>query len=307
MSKQGHEDKNIVLIVDDAGIVRMACERALSKAGFEVHTADGGTEALVKLQNQAFHVALLDLKMPGMSGLDLMRVMREMWPKTEVVIMTAYSDNIMIEQTRRLGAVDVILKPFDDIRRLARTVAKAALRSRLRRKDHVNSEQMMRAILVEPGWVSEPEFEKARARMNDERGSIRDALLASGAISDADMDWAFASFLDVPFVHLDAQMLDPEIVRQFPAALARKFQCLPLFREDGTWHVVIADPFNDEARREIEAFLDAPVTFYKGNAPELDEAMAVFDAPGPHQLAAAGTEQTSARGPAGPATTKDAR
>jgi CheY-like chemotaxis protein len=283
MSDNGRDDRNIVLIVDDAGIVRLACERALVKAGFEVHTAESGPDALVKLQNHAFHVALLDLKMPGMSGLDLMRAMREMWPKTEVVIMTAYADNLMVEQTRKLGALDVVLKPFDDIRRLARTVAKAALRSRLRRKQPVNSAEMLRQVMVEPGWVDEAEFAAALALAAGERISISQALLQAGAISAADLDWALASFLDVPFVHLDPQMLDPETVRGFPPALATKFQCLPLFREEGTWHAVIADPFDDEARREIETCLDSPVTFYKGYAPELQKALAALQVstPGP--------------------------
>jgi CheY-like chemotaxis protein len=270
------KETNSVLIVDDAGIVRLALERALKKAGFEVRTAESGDEAMAKLKLQSAHALLLDLKMPGMSGLELMRLCRELWPKTEVVIMTAYADNLMVEQTRKLGAMDVVFKPFDDLKKLIRAVAKAAIRSRIRRKQSLDSEDIMRTILVEPGWIGQDEFDQAVTKARSDGLSLQKTLLASGAINREDLDWAMASFLDVPFVHVDAKMLDPAIMEQFPLALAEKLCCLPLFCEDGNMHAVIADPFDDEARREIEQELAMPATFYKGYEPELRAALAAF-------------------------------
>ena len=269
MNQENAKGESRVLIVDDAGIVRLACERALNKAGFQVGTAESAEQALTALQKEPVHVVLLDLKMPKMNGLELMRLLRQMWPQTEIVIMTAYADNIMVEETRKLGAMDVIIKPFDDIKRLVKILSKAALRSRLRQKEPVDSAEVLKAVLLEPGWTEESEFQKAVRHALDRHISLRRALLDLEVISEQDLDWAFASFLDVPYVHLDFKMLDPLILRDFPFPLARKYSCVPLFKEEGVLHLVIANPFNDEAVKEIEACLNMPVMLYKGAAPEI--------------------------------------
>lgn len=263
-----------VMIVDDAGVVRLACERALARAGFQVRIAENGPAALDQLQSAGARAILLDLKMPKMTGLELLRVLRSGWPDTEVIVMTAYADSPMIEEAKKLGAMAVMLKPFDDIKKVIKTTAQAVIRSLLRRRLSLDEEALLRPVLVEPGWITEPEFNSAKPIAQAKGISLRAALLDSGVISADQLEWAVASFLDVPYVHLDLKMLDPELLSQFPLELAKKLACLPLFIEDGAVHVVADNPFDRELEDRVGAHFQRPLVLYKGHGAEIMAAAA---------------------------------
>lgn len=76
MEPENYSTGNSVLIVDDSSIVCLVFERALSKAGYHVRTAKDGEKAIALLKQQPAHALLLDLKMPQMTGLELMRTVR---------------------------------------------------------------------------------------------------------------------------------------------------------------------------------------------------------------------------------------
>ncbi len=265
--------ENSVLIVDDAGIVRLACQRVLTKAGYNVRTAENGREALEKMQDEPVSVVLLDLKMPLVNGLELMRPLRDLWPETEVVIMTAYTDNAMVDECRKLGAMAMVIKPFGDIKSLVSIVGKAMVRSRLRQGLAIESEKLLRQVLVSQEWVSPFDFEQALHISEHENLKLSQALVKQGAITWQDMEWAAARFLDIPCVHVDEQMIDRNLLREMPLLIAKKNKCLPLFKEDGAFHVVAADPVNDRIKNELEDLLDTPVTMYKGRLIEIEEAI----------------------------------
>lgn len=84
MEPENYSTGSSVLIVDDSSIVCLVFERALNKAGYHVRTAKDGEKAIALLKKQPAHALLLDLKMPQMTGLELMRTVRELWPKTEI-------------------------------------------------------------------------------------------------------------------------------------------------------------------------------------------------------------------------------
>ena len=269
METQNHSIENSVLIVDDSSIVCLAFERALNKAGYRVRTAKDGLEAIALLKDHPPHALLLDLKMPQMTGLELMRIVRERWPKTEIIIMTAFPDSAMIQETRKLGAMTLILKPIDDIIRLAHIVGQAVIRSRMRQNLPIDFESLWEQVLLEQGWITKPEFEKALTLAQEQKISLRSALLKAGIISDDELEFAIISFLEVPYVHLDPKMLDPNLLKSFPLSMARRLCCIPLGLENGEAHIVTSDPFNDSAREEIEALLEKPVVFSKGSKPEI--------------------------------------
>ena len=79
-----------VLVVDDEAIIRKSFCRALSDAGFEAHAAANGREALARLEEGPYHLVVTDLRMPEMDGRAVLRAVKERWPETEVVILTAY-------------------------------------------------------------------------------------------------------------------------------------------------------------------------------------------------------------------------
>jgi len=106
-----------ILIVDDEEAVRFFIADALSRAGWKVHEADSGETALAALSEQPFDVMLLDLRMPGMGGLAVMRQAKERWPGVIIIIMTAYASLDSAIEAVRQGAFDYLRKPcsVDDI------------------------------------------------------------------------------------------------------------------------------------------------------------------------------------------------
>lgn len=101
-----------VLVIDDELIVRMSCERTLSEAGYNVRSASGGKEGLELLEKDNYDLLLLDLKMPDMDGLEVLRVLRNRWPDTKVIIITGYGTDQTSEQTQKEGAHNFLEKPF---------------------------------------------------------------------------------------------------------------------------------------------------------------------------------------------------
>jgi DNA-binding NtrC family response regulator len=104
--------KNKVLIVDDEKNIRLTLKTALSKAGYEVETAVNGEDGLSKLQKEGFPVILLDMKMPGMDGIQFLKEITNADLETKVIMITGYGSVETAVETLKLGAVDYLRKPF---------------------------------------------------------------------------------------------------------------------------------------------------------------------------------------------------
>lgn len=113
-----------ILIVEDERNVRLTYRAALETEGFDVTEADSGAAAVEKLAQANFDVAVLDLRMPGMDGLELLEVMRDKNIKTPAVIITAYGDVPNAVKAMKLGAIDFLAKPItpDQLRSLLNEV-----------------------------------------------------------------------------------------------------------------------------------------------------------------------------------------
>lgn len=101
-----------ILIVDDEDIVRKSCVRILSPQGYNLDTAKNGSEAVKKLQNESFDLVLADLVMPDITGIDLLKKIKEEWTETEVIIITGYGTVKTAVDALKYGAYDFIEKPF---------------------------------------------------------------------------------------------------------------------------------------------------------------------------------------------------
>lgn len=124
------EKQESILIVDDEDSVRNLLQRTLKEAGYIVVTAASGQEALDKVHQQEVGVALLDVKMPGMSGMEVLRQITANWPDVCVVMATAVGDAEAAIEAMKLGAYDYIIKPFnrdDVVLRLQRAIEKRNL------------------------------------------------------------------------------------------------------------------------------------------------------------------------------------
>ncbi|NTV42303.1 MAG: FAD-dependent oxidoreductase, partial [Syntrophobacteraceae bacterium] len=102
-----------VLVVDDELIVRESVREWLDDEGFSVETAESGFEAVEKLKSTEYQLMFLDVKMPGMDGVEVIKQAKEMRPELPVVMITAYATVENAVEAMKLGAVDYLMKPFD--------------------------------------------------------------------------------------------------------------------------------------------------------------------------------------------------
>ncbi len=102
-----------ILIVDDEKNIRLTLSQALETLGTEIDTAANGEEALAKLKGKEFGLILLDIRMPGMDGMEVLRRVREIRPDIRVIMITAYGTIESAVEAMKLGAVDFLQKPFD--------------------------------------------------------------------------------------------------------------------------------------------------------------------------------------------------
>ncbi len=107
------EPKVNILIVDDEEIVRESLASWLEEDGYQVKVAENADRALERLPEKDWNLAMVDLKMPGMDGIELMEEIRKVKPETIVIIMTAYATVDTAVQAMKKGAYDYIVKPFN--------------------------------------------------------------------------------------------------------------------------------------------------------------------------------------------------
>jgi DNA-binding NtrC family response regulator len=102
-----------LLIVDDEQIVRDSLSKWFREEGYQVGTAESATEALTRLAERQWDVALVDIKMPGTDGIELQRRLADVNPGLIVIIMTGYASVESAVQALKNGAYDYVTKPFD--------------------------------------------------------------------------------------------------------------------------------------------------------------------------------------------------
>ncbi len=123
-----------VLVVDDERPTRLLLEKELPRSGFTVTTAESGEQALEQARAQDFDVILLDLKMPGMGGMEALRQVRASGTSAEVVILTGHPDVSSAIEAMKLGAYDYLTKPFK-LAEVEVVLRRAAERNRLQREN----------------------------------------------------------------------------------------------------------------------------------------------------------------------------
>ncbi|MBN1675146.1 MAG: response regulator [Kiritimatiellae bacterium] len=128
MRKGAYQAQTTVVIIDDEASMREACCQVLAQAGYRTAAAPNAGKGLELAARLRPEVTLIDLKMPGMSGMDALREMRRTSGGTMVVVMTAYAELESAIEAMRAGACDYLRKPFDD-ETLLRTIRAASARA----------------------------------------------------------------------------------------------------------------------------------------------------------------------------------
>jgi len=123
-----------ILLVDDDQNLLSTIKKRLVKRGCTVFTASSGFEAFEKLRDQYIHVVVLDVKMPGMNGIEILKEIKSQFPLVQVIMLTGVPTVGCASDTLKIGALSYLIKPVD-IEELLSKIKKAyAQRQRLEQK-----------------------------------------------------------------------------------------------------------------------------------------------------------------------------
>ena len=129
------EKVNRILVVDDEESIRTVLTEVLTDDGFRVTQAANGVEALEVLKDVSHLLVITDIKMPGMSGIELLKKIKQTIPDTEVIIITSYASLETAITALRYGAYDYLFKPFEDIKLISAAATRAIEKVRLTREN----------------------------------------------------------------------------------------------------------------------------------------------------------------------------
>lgn len=106
-------DKMKIMLVDDEKRYLSTTSRLLERKGYDAVTASSGTEALAKLESSSIHVVILDEKIPGMDGMEILQVIKRDFPLVEVIMLTGHGTLESAVDGLKAGAADYLVKPTD--------------------------------------------------------------------------------------------------------------------------------------------------------------------------------------------------
>ena len=160
-----------LLLVDDDDELRAVVAARFRRLGMRVTEARSGEEALARTAQARFDVALLDLHLPGISGIDLLAALKERLPETEAILLTAHSSIETAVQAMKRGAYDYVAKPcrFAELEVL---VQKAHEKSRLARR--------------EGQWVKQARHEQPRYRLVGDSPAMKRVVQMIERVAPAD-------------------------------------------------------------------------------------------------------------------------
>ena len=202
--------KGSILVVDDEEIVRDSLASWLQEDGYRVDTAPDGPTALAKLAQQPYDILLVDLKMPGMDGMQVLAQAKSLQPDAPLIIMTAYATVDTAVQAMKQGAYDYLVKPFE-AEELSLLIGKLTDTQALRRENVLLRKALKRQFEFKDMVSKSPKMEAVfqLARMAAKSGSTVLILGESGTGKEllAHAIHAESPRRDAPFVGLSCVAL----------------------------------------------------------------------------------------------------
>ena len=140
-------------------------------------------------------------------------------------------------------------------------------------------------ILSACNIINEGDIKAALEEQGRTGARFGEALISLGMVTQEDIDWALSTQLALPYIHLKADMIDPEAVRLVPAAIARKFNLIPLIKAGDELNIAISDPLNKEAIASVEQLSGCQVNVSVALIREIREMIeACYGSSGQEQL-----------------------
>jgi len=192
-----------LLMVDDERDFLQAVEPGMARRGFDVSLAESGIRALELLEQQTFDVVVLDVKMPGIDGVDTFREISRRYPGLPVILLTGHGDISQAFETSREGVHEYLTKPCD-VERLAEVVREAASRGRPREEAQPLPSEVIRLLLVD----DDMEFVRSLTPALERRGiDVTEALDGSQALERVSDRFFDVALVDVVMPGMDGLTL----------------------------------------------------------------------------------------------------
>ena len=176
-------DKLRILVADDEAIIRLGLRGMLAQMGHEVVLAADGREALNSARTTRPDLALLDIRMPQMDGLEVVRALNQQQPMP-IILLTAYSEQDLITEATGLGVQNYLIKPVDERDLVAAIpIAVARFREGQAAQDKIEALQetietrklidRAKGVLMQAGATEDQAYHTLQKRARDERLSMR--------------------------------------------------------------------------------------------------------------------------------------
>jgi response regulator RpfG family c-di-GMP phosphodiesterase len=201
-----------VLVVDDEEPIRNALKKFLTQQGYEVATAASGDEAIKVLQRQKIACMLLDVRMPGRSGIDLVPQVMELEPSIAILMLSAVNDATTAALCMQRGAMDYLTKPID-LSDLARAILRA-----IRRRDSLLEQQNINQWLKEEVALRTAELRRERAKLERLSVATLEALVNALEAKDAYIRGHSARVADMSAMIASELALPDEVIEQIRMA-----------------------------------------------------------------------------------------
>ena len=236
-----------ILCVDDDPVSRKLLRHVLSSWGCEIFEAKSGPEALEVIARESVDLVLLDVVMPGMDGYDVCKIIKgsEKTRNIPVVMITGLVSKEDRIKGIEAGAEEFLTKPFD--------TAEVRARIKMLLKTRNQNERRTGEILVELGLIKEQQLQEALKISKDKNVKVGEALYSMGALSRDGIYWGLSNQLQMTYIELSPEMVDKDLIREFPLDVLKQRQCLPLYETNSEIHFAIADPTDRKSVAAVES------------------------------------------------------
>jgi len=138
------EPRARILVADDEEAIRGSVSQLLKEEGYEADAVPSGEEALERFAARPYDLLITDIRMAGMSGIDLLKEVKRLYSGTEVIVMTSYASLETAVSALRAGAYDYLIKPFEELDLVTAAVSRAAERAAFLREMRILTETIAR-------------------------------------------------------------------------------------------------------------------------------------------------------------------
>lgn len=250
-----------LLFVDDEENVLNALKRVFMEENYEVLTAGSGDEALKLIESNPVHLIVSDYKMPGITGSELLREVKNRWPGTIRIMLTGHADINAIMGAVNEGAVyKFITKPWND-EDLRLTISLAlqqyALMQENRKLKDLAKEQQIKiknysnlfdeyrgilgSIIVKAGIITNEQLDKSLKEKADDE-FIGDTIVRLGFATETKIAQALQKHQNRDFVDLKEMQVNPNVAKFLPKELCKKNRLLPVKLDGKNLTIAMADP-----------------------------------------------------------------